>query len=67
MHIFLNSKENVVENNSTLQMTLEKNNITDFRGIAIAVNDSVIPKSEWIEHQLQENDRILIIRATQGG
>jgi len=39
----------------------------DIKGIAIAVNDKVIPKSEWEEFCLQKEDRILAIGAVQGG
>ncbi len=36
-------------------------------GIAVAVNQTVIPKSNWNQHLLSETDDILIISATQGG
>ena len=36
-------------------------------GIALAVNEKVISKSEWEKFQLNDNDKILIIKATQGG
>jgi sulfur carrier protein len=36
-------------------------------GIAIAVNDAVIPKGEWESYALQSQDRVFVIRATQGG
>lgn len=36
-------------------------------GIAVAINNIVIPKSNWNSHILQETDEILIISATQGG
>ena len=36
-------------------------------GIAFAINDTVIPKSNWNSHIIQETDDILIITATQGG
>lgn len=36
-------------------------------GIAIAVNQQVIKRSEWSEWELKPNDDILIIKATQGG
>ena len=39
----------------------------DGRGIAIAVNDTVVSKSRWAEHKLNDGDRIEIVRATQGG
>ncbi|MCG9791566.1 sulfur carrier protein ThiS [Flavobacterium algicola] len=36
-------------------------------GIAIAINNTVIPKSHWNSQPVQETDDILIISATQGG
>ena len=37
------------------------------RGLAVAVNDAVVPRAEWASHAVQPHDRILLIRATQGG
>jgi len=37
------------------------------KGIAVAVNDIVIPKAQWESYQLQQNDAVLVIKATQGG
>ena len=36
-------------------------------GIAVAINNTVIPKSNWNSYPIQETDDILIISATQGG
>ncbi|MGQ7946288.1 sulfur carrier protein ThiS [Flavobacterium sp. WC2509] len=36
-------------------------------GIALAINNTVIPKSDWNFHLIKETDDILIISATQGG
>ncbi|WP_136667189.1 sulfur carrier protein ThiS [Flavobacterium sp. H122] len=36
-------------------------------GIAFAINNSVIPKTDWQTTILSETDDILIITATQGG
>ncbi|MEZ7498979.1 sulfur carrier protein ThiS [Flavobacterium sp. Arc3] len=36
-------------------------------GIAVAINNTVIPKSNWNDHPLSQSDEILIISATQGG
>jgi sulfur carrier protein len=36
-------------------------------GIAIAVNEAVIPRGEWDGYVLRERDRVFVIRATQGG
>jgi len=40
---------------------------THTRGLAVAVNDAVVPRTEWATHTVQPHDRILLIRATQGG
>jgi len=37
------------------------------QGIAIAINNTVIPKSEWDSCLIKETDAVLIISATQGG
>lgn len=37
------------------------------KGIAVAVNNQIISKSNWKQHQLAKGENILIIRATQGG
>jgi sulfur carrier protein len=36
-------------------------------GIAIAVNDNVIPRGDWQQYRLRADDRVFVIRATQGG
>ena len=36
-------------------------------GVAIAINDRVVPRSTWQTHTVQDGDRVEIIRATQGG
>ena len=36
-------------------------------GIAVAINTTVIPKTNWNTHSLNPTDDILIISATQGG
>ena len=41
--------------------------ITQVDGIAIAVNETVITRSEWGGYRLQDGDRVFVIRATQGG
>ncbi|GGZ17334.1 hypothetical protein GCM10007049_07270 [Echinicola pacifica] len=52
---------------ATLSGMLKSQKIQASRGIAIAINDEVIPKNHWEDHALKENDQILIIKATQGG
>ena len=37
------------------------------RGIAVAVNESVIPKSEWAVTSLADGDRVEVLTAAPGG
>lgn len=51
----------------TVQALLDLEIPNKQNGIAVAINNTVIPKSNWNTHPLNENDEILIISATQGG
>ena len=37
------------------------------RGIAVALNEMIIPKSKWNETVLNDNDNVEIVHAVQGG
>jgi sulfur carrier protein len=39
----------------------------DGKGIAIAVNETVVSRSRWQEHELRDGDHVEIVRAVQGG
>ena len=39
----------------------------DQRGVAVAVNRVIVPRSRWSEARLAEGDRIEILEAAQGG
>ncbi|QTD37998.1 sulfur carrier protein ThiS [Polaribacter batillariae] len=36
-------------------------------GIAVAINGTIIKKTDWSIRLLQDNDNVLIIKSTQGG
>ncbi len=36
-------------------------------GIAVAVNQTIVPKAVWDAHLLHPQDQIILIKATQGG
>ncbi|NQY07143.1 MAG: sulfur carrier protein ThiS [Flavobacteriaceae bacterium] len=64
--IKVNTKEYQIAEGSSLQQVLNQLQIK-LAGVAIAVNESVVPKSNWETTILQNHDAILIITATQGG
>ena len=37
------------------------------RGVAVAVNDGIVPRSCWSEHRLHDGDRVEVLRVAQGG
>lgn len=68
MKLQLNGEPKTLDTDAlTVAGLLEHLDITQRRGVAIAVNNSVVPKSEWDEHELADDDAVEIIRATQGG
>lgn len=66
MKIYLNGKENQI-NHSSLEALLVEKGLLKKNGIALAVNNQVIPRANWTKVVLENNDKILIITATQGG
>ena len=66
MEITVNGENKIIDNESLLLLI---NNLLGEKtnGIAIAVNEQIIPKSNWQNASLKENDCVLIINATQGG
>lgn len=67
MNITINKDPKTIDTDSYLLQLLESVKLIDQKGVAIAVNDQVITRSNWEQFQLNENDKITIIKATQGG
>jgi len=67
MTVFVNNEKRDVSNLKTLSELLESINLNVAKGVAVAVNNQVVAKGEWSNALLKENDKITIIRATQGG
>ena len=67
MDVFVNNELQSVEENSVLFSLMEILSMNDKKGIAVAINNAVVPKTKWSDYLLKSNDRITIIRATQGG
>lgn len=68
MQITLNDKSIELDDASvSLAQLFEKFKINSSNGIAVAVNEMIIPKKEWAAYSIHEKDKILVITATQGG
>ncbi len=68
MELLLNQEKRHFDSESfTIQQLLDIEVPQKQKGIAVAVNNTVIPKSGWNSYHLNPNDQVLIISATQGG
>ncbi|MBS2099920.1 sulfur carrier protein ThiS [Carboxylicivirga linearis] len=67
MTITVNGQEHTFSESNTVLDVLTQLNQHDQGGIAVALNDCVVPKSNWNNSQLSDGDKILIIKASQGG
>ena len=66
MYIKVNNKQQEISENTSVQQLVEQLNIPT-NGIAIAINNNVVTKSEWNSKIINKNDDVLIIKSTQGG
>ena len=67
MRIHLNDTPRELPAGSTLGALARELGLSDRRGVAVALNDAVVPRAAWPDTALSEDDRVLVIQATQGG
>jgi sulfur carrier protein len=65
--IVLNDRPHELAGPATLLALLEGLGLAGKRGVAAAVNGEVVPRGAWESRALAERDRVIVIRATQGG
>ncbi|RFS23513.1 sulfur carrier protein ThiS [Chitinophaga silvatica] len=67
MEVLVNNELYAVQQGTTIAALLQFIQITTHKGIAVAINNQVIPKASWADKPLNNADNVTIIRATQGG
>lgn len=67
MDLFINDKKHVYPQEMPLWQLLQELQLHNKTGVAIAVNSVVVPKTNWESYALKHEDKLTIIRATQGG
>jgi len=65
--IRINDEPRTLGGPTTLAELLRELGLAERKGVAAAVNGSVVARGEWSGRQLGAGDRVLVIRATQGG
>lgn len=66
MKISVNNKETEIANGGTLADLAAQLELPA-QGVAIAVNNKMVPRAQWNDTILNENDSLVIIKAACGG
>lgn len=66
MKLTVNSKDTEAKDGCTLAELATRLALPE-KGVAIAVNNKMIPRTEWAERVLQPNDSLVVIKAACGG
>jgi sulfur carrier protein len=67
MEITFNNTAHRIEDRATVMHLLQQLLGDKQKGIAVAVNQTIIPKTKWNDVMLKHHDNVLVIKATQGG
>jgi sulfur carrier protein len=67
MNLYVNNELTQTESNQSLAAFLANMELDLTKSLAVAINDNVISKSNWPSHQLQADDRLLLIAPVSGG
>jgi sulfur carrier protein len=68
MNVTINQNETTLEKGTTIKDLIESYGYEAYgEGLAVAINDQVIPKNQWDQYTLAEHDDVTLIQATQGG
>ena len=65
--VTVNDEPHTLASPATLADLLRELGMAERKGLAVAVNEWVSPRSEWAAQALAPGDRVLVIQATQGG
>jgi len=67
MEISINHKSSEIPEHYSVQQLLFSIFPENQKGIAVAINQHVVPKSNWATQFLMPQDSVTLIKATQGG
>ncbi|MAL85302.1 MAG: thiamine biosynthesis protein ThiS [Opitutae bacterium] len=67
MKIYVNDNLKTIEEGLSLALFLENLEMHDLSGWAVAINEEIVPTEKLSEISLNEDDRIILVQATQGG
>jgi sulfur carrier protein len=68
MKVLLNGTHTDLADGATVQTAVDALDLPAAgRGVAVAVDAEVVPRTQWQTHELNDGARIEVLRAIQGG
>ena len=67
MQISINNQSYTFDEHVSLEQAVAQLQLEDTSGIALALNEDIIPRSQWNDTILSDEDKIIIIGAVAGG
>jgi sulfur carrier protein len=65
--VYVNDEPRTLAPAATLLTLARELGLAERKGVAVAVNGTVVPRAGWLSQALAPADRVLVIKATQGG
>lgn len=65
--IVLNGESAIIDRLDLMEVLMSIDITKDTKGVALAINDKLVRKSDWENYVLVSGDRIELITAAQGG
>lgn len=66
MKIQVNNKETELTQGNNVASLAQQLELPQ-QGVAVALNNRMIPRSQWVEQEIKEGDNLVIIKAACGG
>jgi sulfur carrier protein len=66
MRVTVNGEERILHDGATVREVVQMVSSTD-KGVAVALNETVVSRSQWPDVTLSDGDRIEVLTAAAGG
>jgi sulfur carrier protein len=68
MRVVLNGRDAELAEGATVRAAVDALELpASGRGVAVAVDAEVVPRTQWESHRLRDGARVEVLRAIQGG
>ncbi len=67
MRVTINGQTQDLPEDATVETAVSRFTAAAGRGVAVAVNDEVVPRADWAATPVRAADRVEILTAVQGG